>query len=453
VITTESLLSPLGVHAFLETEWQRRCWKQTGEHGRFSGLLTQKDIERIVCDVGPLAPEQSALVKEGESCPRSTFCFPSGRCVPSKVFEQFEDGATLILPMLHLLLAPLRDTCRDLERELAVRAQANVYLTPSNASGFVAHYDSHDAVVAQVSGTKRWQIFDEEPELPMSDQRFHPEVQEVGEVIDEFELSDGDVLYIPRGVVHRAAAAEHASLHVTFGLFGAPLVEVVIAALGEIAASDALLRRTFAAEHNRGRGGGVSVLGDRIRALFAEQLTDERLAGTLDAHFDDLAATRMICRDDALLRVRQAQTLAEGATLKRSALLLCSVRERGADALVIGNGIEVELPLAQADEARSLLQGPPCRLKGAEQVELANAGRLTGGWAGSWTMAPSRPPPAPAVAPPGVAESETMSAATSPLRTPGPSARSPPRQPSAPCRSPGSATPAAARQPCRHRAR
>jgi hypothetical protein len=98
--------------------------------------------------------------------------------------------------------------------------QANIYLTPAGAQGFRKHFDGHDVLVLQVSGSKRWRIWDGQPfpdPTPRTpwDNRYEPD-GEPAEVV----LRPGDALYVPRGVVHEAMVqADGApSLHVTVGL-------------------------------------------------------------------------------------------------------------------------------------------------------------------------------------------------------------------------------------------
>src|SRR4029077_15453255 len=54
-------------------------------------------------------------------------------------------------------------------------------------------------------------------ELPLESQRFQETKGGVGEPVEEFDLSAGDLLYLPRGVVHAAASNDSASLHLTIG--------------------------------------------------------------------------------------------------------------------------------------------------------------------------------------------------------------------------------------------
>ncbi|KAH8057922.1 histone demethylase [Aureococcus anophagefferens] len=112
--------------------------------------------------------------------------------------------------------------CRCLEDEFGSTVGANSYLTPGGAAqGFAAHWDDVDVFVLQTEGSKTWQIFAPDADdlkLPrVSSQDFDDEALDAlyGTLRAEVTLDPGDVLYLPRGFVHRAATGAAPSLHVT----------------------------------------------------------------------------------------------------------------------------------------------------------------------------------------------------------------------------------------------
>src|SRR5581483_4037522 len=61
------------------------------------------------------------------------------------------------------------------------------------------HYDTHDVIICQVHGSKRWQLFGAPLELPLAGQPHDKAGPEPTEPLQEFDLRDGDVprLYDP----------------------------------------------------------------------------------------------------------------------------------------------------------------------------------------------------------------------------------------------------------------
>jgi Cupin superfamily protein len=106
-----------------------------------------------------------------------------------------------------------------LESLFGCKVNANVYVTPSGANqAFETHFDWMDSVIVQIKGCKVWRVSSVRSAVnPLPDTVF-----KVSSNIDEFsgnkamplnersiddlfELSDGALLYLPRGFAHEAA--------------------------------------------------------------------------------------------------------------------------------------------------------------------------------------------------------------------------------------------------------
>jgi len=83
-------------------------------------------------------------------------------------------------------------------------------------------------------------------DTPLPRQRSNHAAAALQPVLFEAELTPGDVLYLPRGVVHSAAAQQGVSLHLTLGIL-ATTAHDVLAALVDAAAEDATFRRSLPA--------------------------------------------------------------------------------------------------------------------------------------------------------------------------------------------------------------
>lgn len=153
------------------------------------------------------------LVKDGKPIPVRSYTKKFGSrddtikvADAALVFDLFGEGATIVLEGMHRYSAPVRDLCRDLERELRQGTQVNAYVTPPGAQGFATHVDSHDVFVVQVFGTKHWLVHDSS------------DVEGAGEPLIERDLQVGDCLYIPKGFPHSATTGTSASGHLTIGI-------------------------------------------------------------------------------------------------------------------------------------------------------------------------------------------------------------------------------------------
>lgn len=100
-----------------------------------------------------------------------------------------------------------------------IQIHINAFLTPPSAIGLVRHVDAHDTIMIQREGEKHWDIWLNS--IPMNDadaakrESKHMD-QNPSDSMKKVSLwlSEGDVLYVPRGAPHnvKAGAALH-SLH------------------------------------------------------------------------------------------------------------------------------------------------------------------------------------------------------------------------------------------------
>ncbi|MEU3562307.1 JmjC domain-containing protein [Kitasatospora sp. NPDC006786] len=134
---------------------------------------------------------------------------------------------TLVLNGLHRSYPPIMQFCKELSSLLGHPVTGNFYLTPGGkAQGFGWHWDCHHVFIAQAEGAKLWRLFRPTFVNPLEHHNwskigFGPEDKDRFENSDpdyEFELTAGQVLFIPRGWVHAGRSTEEHSLHITFGV-------------------------------------------------------------------------------------------------------------------------------------------------------------------------------------------------------------------------------------------
>ncbi|MEQ9814400.1 MAG: cupin domain-containing protein [Azospirillaceae bacterium] len=213
-----SLLAPVDQAHFFEKYWEKDILVVTRDRPDYlARCLTLDEIDQVIT-TQTLHNDALSLVDAKREIKAEEYCFPSGMVDPARLYGFFHDGATIILPQLHLRVASLADITRAMEAELGHRFQTNVYFTPPGQSqGFRPHFDNHDVFVLQVAGSKSWKIYDTPIPLPDRHIDFNPETYRLAPVTREFTLHAGDVAYVPRGVVHDAVSTDEMSLHITLG--------------------------------------------------------------------------------------------------------------------------------------------------------------------------------------------------------------------------------------------
>ena len=93
------------------------------------------------------------------------------------------------------------------------------YLTPPDSQGIAPHHDDVEVFILQTQGSKSWQLFAPQRELSHKYEKTPPGT--LGKAMMEVTLEQGDLLYIPRGVIHQAKATAEFSTHLTVSTYQA----------------------------------------------------------------------------------------------------------------------------------------------------------------------------------------------------------------------------------------
>lgn len=251
---------------------------------RFAPLLSIADLDAFLRTDAAQVPRVS-LADSGRSgsagVPDDEFAYSDGKIDPSRLFPLFDRGATLVVSQFHELHRPLADFCRGLEKVFLHAVQANIYLTPPGAQGFRTHFDTHDVLVLQVSGTKRWRVWTDAvvPHATRQtrwDAKQHAYDASAGK---EVILKAGDVLYVPRGVLHDASVQDggEPSLHATIGLLEPSWADALRAAIDQMEARNAGLResfRTWRIGDEMVRAGLADAARDRLAVIAGDEAMD-----------------------------------------------------------------------------------------------------------------------------------------------------------------------------------
>jgi bifunctional lysine-specific demethylase and histidyl-hydroxylase MINA len=317
------------------------------ERGRYDDLLSEEEVERIVCS-GGLRHPGFRLVKAGEqlSVRDYTADIPwrpsgfTGAADVDRVLAEWERGATIVLQALHLSRPELGAFCRSLEQTLGHPAQVNAYYTPRAAQGLPVHHDTHDVFVLQVSGEKRWLVYEPALELPLKNQKYTRELGEPGPSVHDLTLRAGDMLYLPRGWLHEALTSESDSLHLTVGVNVVTWLDAFKAALEECG-DEVAFRRSI--EH-----GEADELVEQLRSRLGRDDVQRRAA-------EKLARTRRPLRDGQLTQLRALEELDLDTEVERRSALV-RVAERNGSVVLAFEGKEVAFPAHAADEARGALE-------------------------------------------------------------------------------------------------
>lgn len=207
---------------FLRDYWQQRhLHVQNPQTAPPTPWLSVEEVDRLLNETTPAAVD-CRMAQGGSELPLSAYTTPSVRydqsshpvTSPQLVGELYAQGATLILENLHRYHAGLRRRVFHLSQTLNLPIKPNLFLTPPSQNAFPLHNDSYDSLIVQCEGQKDWSLYANAMKAPLRRQAFRPGASPPP-LIKRLTLCPGDVLYIPRGLVHRCETADQLSLHLT----------------------------------------------------------------------------------------------------------------------------------------------------------------------------------------------------------------------------------------------
>jgi hypothetical protein len=361
-------LEPVDAATFFSEHWEQRpLVVPRGEGGRFDDLLSVAGVERLVCSTAIRYPS-FRLVRDGRQLAVGQYTsdvswrppFTSVADLP-RLLAEWEAGATIVLQALHVIWHPLAVFCRLLEEALGHAVQANAYYTPRGSQGFAVHHDTHDVLVLQVAGEKRWLLYEPLLELPLKHQRYSPALGTHGEPTDDLVLRAGDTLYLPRGWLHEAETSASDSLHLTIGIAAHTWLDGAKAALDDCE-NELPFRRSV--------GTGT---GDGLVDLLAEQLEPERVERRRRRRFLD---SRRPIREDGLSQLRALAGLGDETLLERRETVIADLEGWSDGLALVFEGKEIRFPAHASPEVQACFENDaPFRVSDLPG-EIDHEGRL-----------------------------------------------------------------------------
>jgi ribosomal protein L16 Arg81 hydroxylase len=223
----EALLAPMTVSEFLAGYWLRSHYYGAGWPGKFADLLPWQELNRIL-EHHKLESPRLRLIKSGKWIDPQTYTdyrYRDGQARPRIAVKEFTDhlreGATLILNDVDGLCKPLNQLAESLERRFGVPVGINAYAGWRTCHGFDLHRDNHEVFVLQLSGSKRWLLYGTE-------RSFGEENRLPPEPIWDQVISDGALLYIPRGCWHVAIPLAEHCMHLTVSVSNPSAADILV---------------------------------------------------------------------------------------------------------------------------------------------------------------------------------------------------------------------------------
>lgn len=329
-----SLFDPLGWDDFKSDLFERKYYHINRKDPRFyEDLLTIDQVDEVLFSQKVSHPSFRVIDSKTSTYPDPREYTRNGTSAidPIEFVGQYSKGGTLAMAGMHHYIHSLRQFCNHLQTLLGHPTQTNLYLTPKASKGFDPHYDSHDVVVLQIYGKKSWNIYESDLILPDKSMPFEKDGFTPGIMIDELTLEAGDLLYIPRGVVHDAYTTDEPSLHITLGILGFTWSQYLIESIIHLAGKDPDFRHFVSANL------GAKDFDEHVSSLLEKLRAEAESRQGFDRFVDQLRNETPSDRVGHLVQVMESNNLEMRDTIKPLLAHASIVTRNGSIELLTGS--------------------------------------------------------------------------------------------------------------------
>jgi hypothetical protein len=194
-----------------------RLHRKTERAAGLARLLPWETLNTLITS-DALASGRVSMARQGRSLPLEMVGAAgrskSGDWIAPDAFQNLcHQGASLVLNGVERQAPAIAAMNAMIERYVRCETITNAYASFNLDSAFKAHFDPHDVLIVQLHGRKRWWCYGQIEQFPLKARAFANE--ELPPPEWEGVLEPGDILFVPRGDVHRALVEGPNSLHLT----------------------------------------------------------------------------------------------------------------------------------------------------------------------------------------------------------------------------------------------
>ena len=285
IASLSDLVAPLPLPEFKTLLRQRspRLIRGAGA-GRYAGLLDWDGLMHAVL-TGTYPAGKLRLTKQGAPLP--PLFYRSGEAPKAEIIKQvMASGGSIVAYGIDPYVPAMGRLCAAIGEETGEHIVGSAIATTGSGGALDLHYDDTDIIVVQVEGRKNW-VIEREPVInPVVGLRAVPAGDDA-EILLDFELEPGDLLFVPGGYRHRCAARSARSLHLGFFFYPLTIPRTL----------DLLMRQTIEDEETRRpwrfEEAERSTAEAALKQELVRQIDSLSLADLLSAHrATDMAPTR-----------------------------------------------------------------------------------------------------------------------------------------------------------------
>jgi hypothetical protein len=264
-------------------------------HAFIPGIFSPDDFETLLEKKLSIGGEFLQITKDGK------LLFPTKDRTPlpsrTRITELYRQGHTIVCNFISSDVPGLLNSKLYIQDRLRSEVECSTFITPSSSQGFSAHFDSADLFIVQTYGSKKWALYEAKIRAAIEEQKAAVSRDEMPPLIFEETIFAGDVLYIPRGVIHEGITEDttQSSIHISFGILTTKVYDVLKLYIDELALRESWLREDVSVDID------LELLSSRLlSALREESLFEYYRARIKDKLTTDILNRQKISMNGAL---------------------------------------------------------------------------------------------------------------------------------------------------------
>jgi ribosomal protein L16 Arg81 hydroxylase len=215
----DALLEPVRCEAFLHEFWGKSFAHIPGYEGKFRSLLSWSELGKII-EQQRTKPPRLMLYKNGSQLDPKSYLdevdsnWPEPKLRGWDFLNELRKGSSLVINAINDFHRPIQELAQSLEVILRTYVRVNLYAGWKSDSCFNLHWDDQDTFILQVAGRKRWTVYCPTRSCPLRNDKTKT-LEPKGKPFWEDTLTEGGLLYMPRGWWHVASPLDEPTLHLT----------------------------------------------------------------------------------------------------------------------------------------------------------------------------------------------------------------------------------------------
>ena len=354
-LTFADLIAPYSVEEFFEKYWNKAPLVISRKDPDYYGsLFTMDDVDRSVYSARQCNQKNLNIIPPPGS-DRSTQNYLPGSLAPQEMYKAFNQGDSIRFMAVQASWPPVAKLSGALSETFNAKVNVNFYLTPEGSQAFPVHIDTHDVIVLQVAGAKNWFVYEtDDYRLPLNTLGIHQDdmAEQYKSPLDEdevtlwreFVLEQGDFLFMPRGVPHKAVAVPgEPSLHLTIGIHNTFWVDYAKAAMEWLSVHNDSFREPLPRDFSSNPE-SVAALSEHFIGILQEALKDASFEKTGERLGTNFAKARVFQPDGHFSQLVQSKNLDADTVVEHRPGLVCTTKSDEEAARILYGGHEVNGP-------------------------------------------------------------------------------------------------------------